>query len=82
MNKRNISGKLAYKQLLETNDALSKDEENIQWGPPKIKFISDRWVDALLPKSIILVAACVSYTEVRLNILWGGRCNLMAHKNA
>lgn len=25
---------------------------------------------------------CVSYTEARLNILWGGRCNLMAHKNA
>lgn len=61
---------------------LSGDEENIQWGPPEIKFILDRWVDALLPKSIILVAACVSYTEARLNILWGGRCNLMAHKNA
>lgn len=61
---------------------MSAGEKNIQWDPSEIKFILDRWVDALLPKSIILIVACVSYTEARLNILWGGRCNLMAHKNA
>lgn len=70
-----------YKQTAIKNK-LSAGEKNIQWGSSEIKFILDRWVDALLPKSIILVAACVSYTEARLNILWGGRCNLMAHKNA
>lgn len=67
------------RRLLKTE--LNIDEENIQ-DPPKIRFTLDRWVDALLPKSIILVTACVSYTEARLNILWGGRCNLMGHKNA
>lgn len=71
-----------HKQLLKRPPSVDEENEVFQRGLLEIKFISDRWVDALLPKSIILAAACVSYTEARLNILWGGRCNLMAHKNA